>query len=188
MPPAPSGATISNGPSLLPGARAIIGRDYTLGNPFSGTSSPHLNVQRTTRGNGLPGMPNSGYLLTTPGWSATRKLSCSDGGISPVKSTCRRWSVVRVLRATRKLSRARSLSVVSEARVSKLHRRARCVCALSIQRLEGRRWRLRRMRANGYGNSIFSPICKLLVLRYLENEHVREPQFDALRWSMTRGA
>jgi hypothetical protein len=38
---------------------------------------------------------------------------------------------------------------------------------------------LRRMRANGYGNSIFSPICKLLVLRYLENEHVREPQFDA---------
>jgi hypothetical protein len=30
-----------------------------------------------------------------------------------------------------------SLSVVSEARVSKLHTRARCVCALSIQRLEG---------------------------------------------------
>jgi hypothetical protein len=58
-----------------------------------------------------------------------------------------------------------SLSVVSEARVSKLHTRARCVCALSIQRLEGRRWRLRRMRTNGYGNSIFSPICKLLVLR-----------------------
>jgi hypothetical protein len=28
----------------------------------------------------------------------------------------------------------RSLSVVSEARVSKLHTRARCVCALSIQR------------------------------------------------------
>ena len=61
-----------------------------------------------------------------------------------------------------------SLSVVSEARVSKLHTRARCVCALSIQRLEGSRWRLRQMRANGYGNSIFSPICKLLVLRYLE--------------------
>src|ERR1700693_3610915 len=81
-----------------------------------------------------------------------------------------------------------SLSVVSEARVSKLHTRARCVCALSIQRLEGRRWRLRRMRTNGYGNSIFSPICKLLVLRYLENEHVREPQFDALRWGMTCGA
>jgi len=79
-----------------------------------------------------------------------------------------------------------SLSVVSEARVSKLHTRARCVCALSIQRLEGGRWRLRRMRArgtrsNGYGNSIFSLICKLLVLRYLENEHVREPQLDALR-------
>jgi hypothetical protein len=81
-----------------------------------------------------------------------------------------------------------SLSVVSEARVSKLHTRARSVCALSIQRLEGRRWRLRRMRANGYGNSIFSPICKLLVLRYLENELAREPQFDALRWSMTCGA
>ena len=26
-------------------------------------------------------------------------------------------------------------------------------------------------------------ICKLLVLRYLENEHVREPQWDALRWA-----
>src|ERR1700747_3617146 len=77
--------------------------------------------------------------------------------------------------------------VVSEARVSKLHARALCVRALSIQRLEGRRWRLRRMRANSYGNSIFSPICKLLVLRYLENEHVREPQFDALRWGMTCG-
>ncbi len=59
--------------------------------------------------------------------------------------------------------------------MSKLHTRARCDCALSIQRLEGRRWRLRRMRANGYGNSIFSPIRKLLVLQYLENEHVREP-------------
>ena len=35
--------------------------------------------------------------------------------------------------------------------------------------------------ANGYGNSIFSSICKLLVLRYLENEHVRGRQFDALR-------
>ena len=44
------------------------------------------------------------------------------------------------------------------------------------------------MRANGYGNSIFSLICKLLVLRYLENEHVREPQFDPLRWGMTYGA
>ena len=44
---------------------------------------------------------------------------------------------------------SRSLSVVSEARVSKLHTRTRCVCALSIQRLEGGRWRLRRMRAKG---------------------------------------
>src|SRR5258708_3796547 len=81
-----------------------------------------------------------------------------------------------------------SPSVVSEARRGKEQPRARCVRVLSIQRLEGRRWRLRRMRANGYGNSIFSPICKLLVLRYLENELVREPQFDALRWGMTRGA
>src|SRR6266566_4417543 len=40
-----------------------------------------------------------------------------------------------------------SLSVVSEARVSKLHKQARCVCALSIQRLEGSRPRLRRTRA-----------------------------------------
>src|ERR1700730_10916514 len=81
-----------------------------------------------------------------------------------------------------------SLSVVSEARVSKLHTLARRVCALSIQRLEGRRWRLRQTRANGYGNSTFSPICKLLGLRYLENEHVQEPQFDTLRWGMTCGA
>ncbi len=42
-----------------------------------------------------------------------------------------------------------SLSVLSEARVSKLHTLARCVCALSIQRLEGRRWRLRQMRPYG---------------------------------------
>jgi hypothetical protein len=55
--------------------------------------------------------------------------------------------------------------------------------ARSIKPFEGSRWRLQRMRANGYGNSIFSPIRKLLVLRYLENEHVREPQFDALRWA-----
>jgi hypothetical protein len=54
--------------------------------------------------------------------------------------------------------------------------------ARSINPFEGGRWRLRRMRANGYGNSIFSPIRKLLVLQYLENRHVREPQFDALRW------
>jgi hypothetical protein len=49
-----------------------------------------------------------------------------------------------------------SPSVVSEARVSKVHTRARFVCALSIQRLQGRRWRLRRTWANGYRNSIFS--------------------------------
>src|SRR5271169_1130274 len=93
--------------------------------------------------------------------------------------------LLRSNRRTREFSTSlpRSLSVVSEARVSKLHTRVRCVCALSIQRLEGSGWRLRQMRANGYGNSISSPICKLLVLRYLENEHVREPQFDALRWA-----
>jgi len=34
-----------------------------------------------------------------------------------------------------------TLSVVSEARGGKKGARARCVCALSIQRLEGRRWR-----------------------------------------------
>jgi hypothetical protein len=37
-----------------------------------------------------------------------------------------------------------------------------------------RRMRARGTRSNGYGNSIFSLICKLLVLRYLENEHVCE--------------
>ena len=72
--------------------------------------------------------------------------------------------------------------------MSKRQTRARCACALSIQRLEGGRWRLRRMRANGYGNSILSPICKLLVLWYLENEPTRKPQFAALRWGMTCGA
>jgi hypothetical protein len=45
-----------------------------------------------------------------------------------------------------------------------------------------------RTRSNGYGNSIFSLICKLLVLRYLENGQGREPQFAALRWGMTCGA
>ncbi len=65
--------------------------------------------------------------------------------------------------------------------------------ARSIKPFEGSRWRLRRMRAsgtrsNGYGNSIFSLICKLLVLRYLENGHVRELQFGALRWGIARGA
>ena len=38
-------------------------------------------------------------------------------------------------------------SVVSEARAGKAQARARCVCALSIQRLEGSRPRLRRTRA-----------------------------------------
>jgi hypothetical protein len=57
-----------------------------------------------------------------------------------------------------------------------------------MEPFEGSCWRLRRMRANGYGNSIFSPICKLLALRYLENERVREAQFDPLRWGMTCGA
>ena len=41
----------------------------------------------------------------------------------------------------------RSLSAVSEARVGKMHARAWRVCALSIQRLEGSRPRLRRTRA-----------------------------------------
>ncbi len=40
-----------------------------------------------------------------------------------------------------------SPSVVSEARAGKAQARARCVCALSIQRLEGSRPRLRRTRA-----------------------------------------
>jgi hypothetical protein len=45
-----------------------------------------------------------------------------------------------------------SLRVVSEARVRKLHTRARWVCALSVRRLERSRWCLRQMWANGYGN------------------------------------
>src|SRR6266699_5446269 len=44
----------------------------------------------------------------------------------------------------------RSPSVVSEARRGKEQARARCVGVLSIQRLEGGRWRLRWMRANGW--------------------------------------
>jgi hypothetical protein len=40
-----------------------------------------------------------------------------------------------------------------------------------INPFEGGRWRLRRMRANGYGNSIFSPIGKKLVFQYFKNEH-----------------
>src|SRR6266404_5750985 len=104
--------------------------------------------------------------------------------LAPIASNCLRTSGDRFAKAKSR----EVLGLYRKRVVSKLHTRARCVCALSIQRLEGGRWRLRRMRANGYGNSIFSPICKLLVLRYLENEHAREPQFDALRWGMTCGA
>jgi hypothetical protein len=80
------------------------------------------------------------------------------------------------------------VSALSEARFDRSVTLGEVLCARSIEPFEGGRWRLRWMRANGYGNSIFSPTCKLLVLRYLENEHVREPQFDALRWGMTCGA
>jgi len=81
-----------------------------------------------------------------------------------------------------------NVSALSDARFHEEVKPGAVLRARSIKPFEGRRWRLRRMRANGYGNSIFSPTCKLLVLRYLENEHVREPQFDALRWGMTCGA
>src|SRR5690348_7318689 len=40
MPPPPRGAIISNGPSLLPGARGIVGCNYTFGNPVSENSGP----------------------------------------------------------------------------------------------------------------------------------------------------
>jgi hypothetical protein len=81
-----------------------------------------------------------------------------------------------------------NVSALSEARFRESVKLGEVLFARSIEPFEGGRWRLRWMRANGYGNSIFSPTCKLLVLRYLENEHVREPQFDALRWGMTCGA
>src|ERR1700730_16664273 len=123
---------------------------------------------------GLPQWSRQTFL--TPTMLQSRRAACYDY-LEHCGRNCHRLVNSRLV-----------LSVVSEARVSKLHTRARCVCALSIERLEGRRWRLRQMRANGYGNSIFSPICKLLVLRYLENEYVREPQFDTLCWGMTRGA
>jgi hypothetical protein len=68
-------------------------------------------------------------------------------------------------------------SAESEARFREYVRAGTVLCARSIQPFERGRWRLRRMRVkgpdtNGYGNSIFSLICKLLVLRYLENERV----------------
>jgi hypothetical protein len=81
-----------------------------------------------------------------------------------------------------------NVSALSEARFRESVKLGEVLFARSIEPFEGGCWRLRWMRANGYGNSIFSPTCKLLVLRYLENEHVREPQFDALRWGMTCGA
>ena len=81
-----------------------------------------------------------------------------------------------------------NVSAVSDARCREAVDVGTLFFARSIEPFEGRRWRLRQMRANGYGNSIFSPICKLLVLRYLENEHVREPQFDTLRWGIMCGA
>ena len=41
-------------------------------------------------------------------------------------------------------------------------------CARSIKPFEGGRWRLRWIRAIGYGNSILSPVCNLLVRKDLE--------------------
>jgi hypothetical protein len=81
-----------------------------------------------------------------------------------------------------------NVSALSEARFRESVKLGEVLFARSIEPFEGGRWRLRWTRANGYGNSIFSLICKLLVLQYLENERVREPQFDALRWGMTCGA
>jgi hypothetical protein len=132
----------------------------------------------------VTGGPLAGFAAVDS-WAARRRTQNPFIPWAEPKTLARgRGQPDRVLRADSVLI---SLSVVSEARLSKLHTRVRCVCALSIQRLEGSRRRLRQMRANGYGNSIFSPICKVLVLRYLENEHGREPQFDALRWGMTCG-
>src|SRR5260370_40586274 len=39
IPPAPSGAPISYGPSFVPGTRGLIGRDYTPDEPVDGTSN-----------------------------------------------------------------------------------------------------------------------------------------------------
>src|SRR3982074_2940258 len=64
-----------------------------------------------------------------------------------ILSFLRESSIMSVSRAMRNLFRARSLRVVSEARRGKAPARARCVRALSIQRLEGSRPRLRRTRA-----------------------------------------
>jgi hypothetical protein len=80
-----------------------------------------------------------------------------------------------------------NVSALSEARFPESVKLGEVLFARSIEPFEGGRWRLRWTRANGYGNSIFPPICKLLVLQYLENERVREPQFDALRWGLTCG-
>jgi hypothetical protein len=65
-----------------------------------------------------------------------------------------------------------SPSAVSEARAGKMRTRARWDCALSIQRLEGGRWRLRRMRANGWTGEMAMGIesffvCSLLILHGL---------------------
>jgi len=79
----------------------------------------------------------------------------------------------------------RSPSVVSEARGRKNVARARWVCALSIQRLEGRRWRLRWMRANCYGNSIFRLSVIYWFCSTQKNEQERELQSHALRWGIT---
>src|ERR1700747_2469469 len=56
-------------------------------------------------------------------------------------------SIMSVSRAMRNLFRAISLRVVSEARRGMAYARAQCVRALSIQRLEGSRPRLRWTRA-----------------------------------------
>src|SRR6267378_2045289 len=83
------------------------------------------------------GVPNQ-----TPNWSARWRE----------QMRCAQVRKIRSKKNKKTLEPAAVVRDVSEARVSKLQPRARCVCALSIQPLEGSRWRLRQMGANGYGN------------------------------------
>jgi hypothetical protein len=53
--------------------------------------------------------------------------------------------------ATRRLSR--NVSALSEARFHKSVKSGEALCARSIEPFEGGRWRLRRMRANGWSRS-----------------------------------
>ena len=79
-----------------------------------------------------------------------RHRRCSASGTKLSVSSRATSRFTRRSASTKSLFRPRRPRLDSAAQVGKMRTRARCGCALSIERLEGSRWRLRQMR--GYGN------------------------------------